>query len=84
MSAFLELSTDGSDGFLQRILKLRGTLGIPHQLTELTMTDAHVEAFAAEAVKDPAGFGNPVELDTAAYADLYRHCLSGELPTGLA
>ncbi len=80
LSRFLELDSSSPQAFVRRVLDLRSSVGIPHTLRELRMTEAHVEAFAAEAVEDPAGFGNPVELDTAAYADLYRHCLSGTLP----
>jgi alcohol dehydrogenase class IV len=80
LAAWLELPNPSAGAFIDRVLSLRRAVGIPHSLTELTMTEAHVDGFAAEAVVDPAGFGNPIALDEAAYADLYRHCLSGELP----
>lgn len=83
LSALLGLREAGARAFIGWVLDLRRSVGIPHTLRELDMSEAHVEGFAAEAVVDPAGFGNPLELDADDYADLYRHCLSGELP-GLA
>lgn len=80
LAAYLELKEASPEAFLQWVLDLRAAVDIPHTLSELSMTEAHVKTFSAEAVKDPAGFANPVMLDVEAYADLYRHCLRGELP----
>ena len=44
------------------------------------MTEDHVDTFAAMAEHDPAGFGNPIGMNAARYADLYRAALKGELP----
>ena len=80
LAAWLALPEPSAAAFLDWVLSLRRAVGIPNTLAELTMTEAQVEVFAAEAAVDPAGFGNPVELDERDYADLYRHCLSGALP----
>jgi alcohol dehydrogenase class IV len=80
LAAFLGLGSPSARSFIRWVLALRSQVEIPHTLRDLDMREEHIEAFSAEAAVDPAGSGNPIALGAKGYADLYRHCLSGEIP----
>jgi alcohol dehydrogenase class IV len=61
------------------VLELRQRFSIPHDLGALGMTAELVEELAPRAAADPSAGGNPVALDEAGYAALYRQALAGRL-----
>jgi alcohol dehydrogenase class IV len=75
----LDLPTPGFEGVLEWVLELRERLGVPSTLADLGMTEGQVDELAPMAAADPAGGGNPVSLDAAGYAELYRDALRGAL-----
>jgi alcohol dehydrogenase class IV len=50
------------DGFLQWVLELRRTIGVPHTIKELGVDRALADRVADMAIVDPTAGGNPVEL----------------------
>jgi alcohol dehydrogenase class IV len=70
----------GSFGsFLEWVLDLRATCDIPTTLEGVGVRDDQIEAFAAASVLDPSTGTNPVPMDAAGYAKLYRRALTGDL-----
>ena len=61
--------------FLDRVLELRGTLGVPDRLSGLGVQNADVSTLATHALNDPTAGGNPVELTQEAAETLYAACL---------
>jgi alcohol dehydrogenase class IV len=59
--AYLGLS-GGFDGFLDFVLDLRKTLGVPDALSGLGVGTDQIERMAEMAIVDPTAGGNPVEL----------------------
>jgi len=80
LAAFLGLRKHSYAGVLEWILELRTTIGIPHTLAELGVTDQHAEQFAPQAFDDPSTNGNPVPMTKEHFATLYRQCIRGQLP----
>ena len=69
----------GFDGFLQAVLDLRESLGVPHTLEGLKVDGARFEEMSAMAIVDPTAGGNPVELTLDAARDLYARALEGRV-----
>ncbi|MCS6779584.1 MAG: iron-containing alcohol dehydrogenase [Geminicoccaceae bacterium] len=68
------------EAFLDAILTLRTTTGIPHTLAELGMPEDRIDELAAMGERDPTAGGNPRPVDAATLARLYRCALEGRLP----
>ncbi len=64
-------------GFPDWVLSVRRDLQIPPTLAALGMRPEHVDLLAPRAAADPSAAGNPIALDAAGYAALYRQALSG-------
>jgi alcohol dehydrogenase class IV len=75
----LGLAEADFDGLLGWITGLRRDLAIPNDLTALGVTEEHVPILAPRAAADPSAGGNPIPLDEAGYAALYRQALHGRL-----
>jgi alcohol dehydrogenase class IV len=80
LAKYMGLDNPTAQGFVDWTVNLKARLGIPMTVAELTMTEDHIEQFAGMAEHDPAGFGNPIKMTAARYAELYRYALKGELP----
>jgi alcohol dehydrogenase class IV len=65
--------------FLDHVLELRATLGVPHTLAGLKVDDAKFAIMSEMAPKDPTAGGNPKPIDAAICRRLYAQALSGEL-----
>ncbi len=79
LAGVLGLPQADFDGLLGWVLRLRSDLEIPHDLTALGVTEEHVAMLAPRAAADPSAGGNPLPLDEAGYAALYRQAMSGAL-----
>ena len=77
LAAFLGLPQHSFAGVLDWILELRRTIGIPHTLAELGVTEEHAVAFAPQAFEDPSTGGNPLPMTSEKFAMLYRNCIKG-------
>jgi alcohol dehydrogenase len=69
----------GFDGFLDWVIELRRTIGIPHTLAELGVTTDQLERFSAMAAEDPTAGGNPVKAGAAEMRAMYDAALAGRL-----
>ncbi len=64
-------------GFSDWVATMGKDLGIPPTLEALGMRPEHVPVLAPRAAADPSAAGNPIALDEAGYAALYRQALTG-------
>ncbi len=74
LAAYLGID-GGFDGFMQYVIDLNGSLGIPANLTELGVSEPDMDWLVASALKDPSVGGNPVEMTAANTRALYEACL---------
>jgi len=79
LAGMIGLAQADFDGFLGWLLELRRNLEIPNDLGALGVTEQHVSVLAPRAAADPSAGGNPLPLDEAGYAALYREALAGQL-----
>lgn len=75
---YLDLSHHSFAGFLDFVLELRESLGIPHTLASLGIDDSQLALIGEMAVADPSSHGNPLKFDADAYAALAHRALVGE------
>jgi alcohol dehydrogenase class IV len=66
----------GFDGFVEAVLALRDSLGIPSTLTALGVGTDQIDTMAKMAAEDPCAGGNPVELTPEAAKALYLELLA--------
>ena len=59
------------------LMELRDRAGIPHTLIDLGCDPAHADKIGALAARDPTAAGNPLPLDEAGYAAIYRKACEG-------
>lgn len=76
---YLDLAQPTFDAFLERVLHLRETLGIPHDLRGLGVTDEKLGDIGERAVRDPSSATNPIDFTPAQYEALCRKALEGTL-----
>ena len=69
----------GFDGFMQYLLALRESMGIPHTLDAIGVGDDRFELLASMAVDDPSMGTNPIALTTDDCMALLRAAHSGTL-----
>ncbi|MHC0053582.1 iron-containing alcohol dehydrogenase [Actibacterium sp. D379-3] len=65
----------GFDGFYQRVLELRATLGIPDTLTDMGVPSDRLDELTEMALNDPSVGGNPVAMDFDNTRRLFQACL---------
>lgn len=65
--------------FMDYVLELRSSLGVPHTLAGLKVDGSKFEVMAEMAPKDPTAGGNPLPIDKAICLKLYRQALDGKL-----
>jgi alcohol dehydrogenase class IV len=78
-AAYLGLERKGFDGFLDWVLELRSSIGIPKSLAMIGIDDGQIARISAMAVEDPSGAGNPIPFDTEQYARILQRAIAGEL-----
>ncbi len=74
LAAYLGIA-GGFDGFLQYVIELNRSLGIPENLTALGVSEPDMDWLVASALKDPSVGGNPVEMTADNTRQLYEACL---------
>jgi alcohol dehydrogenase class IV len=79
LAPYIGLRRASFGSVLDWILDLRQTIGIPHSLAALGVTDAHVTPFAKMAMADPSTPTNPVRLNARKFEQLYRNAIIGTL-----
>jgi hypothetical protein len=69
----------GFDGFMDFILQLRQTIGIPERLDVLGVDANRAGLVASMALADPTAAGNPIPLDVVVLERLFRAAVRGDL-----
>jgi alcohol dehydrogenase class IV len=64
---------------LDWVLRFRRLLGIPHSLAQIGVTATNADLIGREAVLDPSAAGNPLPIDEAGYARIFRSAVKGDL-----
>lgn len=67
------------DDFLNWVLELRQTIGIPHSLAAIIPDSGRLEEIGAMAVLDPSAATNPIQHSAADYAAIVRRAYEGNL-----
>lgn len=67
------------NSFLDYVLELRASLGVPHTLPEFKAGITDFETMSKMAPKDPTAGGNPVKLTKAAAMKLYQRAVEGKV-----
>ncbi|TXH77215.1 MAG: iron-containing alcohol dehydrogenase [Lysobacteraceae bacterium] len=79
LSAYIGLQRADFAGFLDWILELRATLGVPHTLPELGVDPSRAAEIAPMAAADPSAGGNPLPFDARAAAQVFEAACEGRL-----
>ena len=79
LAAYIGLRKATYAAFLDWILVLRETIGIPPTLMALGLKEQHAAEFAPQALADPSTPSNPLPMDRASFEQLYLHAIRGEL-----
>jgi len=77
LAAWLGLGRRSYEGFLDWVLELRATIGIPQTLAGLGVREEHAAAFAPQALADPSTGTNPLPMTVADFERLYLNCIHG-------
>lgn len=75
LAAYLGLAQPSFGSFLNWILDLRNTIGIPPGLSGLGVDGERFAEIAAMAERDPSAGGNPILFDAAAARRVLENCL---------
>ncbi len=78
-AAYLGLERRGFDGFLDWVLDLRSSIGIPQSLAMIGIDDRQIARIAAMAVEDPSAAGNPIPFNIEQYAQILQRAIAGEV-----
>jgi alcohol dehydrogenase class IV len=78
VGAYLGLKP-GFDGFMDYVMDLRQTLGVPHTLPEFGVKNPDIGLMAKMSPLDPTAGGNPVLLDEKASAMLFERAMTGKV-----
>ncbi|HTP38782.1 MAG TPA: iron-containing alcohol dehydrogenase [Steroidobacteraceae bacterium] len=79
VAQLLELPGNGYQAVFDWTLALRRQLGIPHTLAELKVPLDDAAAIGREAAIDPSAATNPIALDAATLARIFRSAVKGDL-----
>ncbi|WP_281648001.1 iron-containing alcohol dehydrogenase [Parendozoicomonas sp. Alg238-R29] len=79
LANYLQLEDGSFDGFLNWVLELRKTVGIPHSLSEIGIDTAQAEKVGVMATEDPSAGGNPITFTTSQYASIFTKAVNGDL-----
>lgn len=79
LTAYIGLEETGFDGFLNWILNLRESLGIPHSLKDIGINTDQAELIGKMATEDPSAGGNPIQFSAEQYQQLFIDVVNGNL-----
>jgi alcohol dehydrogenase len=77
MASYLGLAAS-FPAFLQFVLELRESIGVPHTLASLGVDDSQVDRIATMAPQDPTAGGNPLPLDERSAREIFLNALEGK------
>lgn len=79
LAGYIGLEYPSFEGFLAWIVELRQSLGIPHTLGELGVSEADLDRIAIMAEADPSAGGNPLPFDAAAARLVLDTAMAGRI-----
>lgn len=79
LARYLNLAEHSFDGFLNWVLELRASLGIPASLAALNIDASQADKVGQMAAEDPSAGGNPLPLNAADYSRIFRKAVAGDL-----
>ncbi|HYW16593.1 MAG TPA: iron-containing alcohol dehydrogenase [Allosphingosinicella sp.] len=79
LAGYIGLEEPSFDAFLAWIIALRRSLGIPHTLSEIGVSEADLERIAIMAEADPSAGGNPLPFDAAAARAVLEAAMAGRV-----
>lgn len=79
LAGYIGLEDASFEGFLAWIVELRRSLGIPHSLAELGVSDGDLERIAMMAQADPSAGGNPLPFDSTAARTVLESAMAGRV-----
>lgn len=79
LARVLELQTHTFSAFLDYIVGLRSTIGIPHSLYEIGIDAQRVVEIGELATQDPSAGGNPIPLSAKDYTAILSNAIDGKL-----
>lgn len=79
LASYLQLDDRSFDGFLNWVLELRETVGIPHSLSEIGIDAEQAEKVGVMATEDPSAGGNPIAFSPEQYAGIVTRAVNGHL-----
>ncbi|WP_407330407.1 iron-containing alcohol dehydrogenase [Enterovibrio sp. 27052020O] len=74
----LDIQGSGTDAVLSWVLALRKSVGIPHTLSEIGITESDAELVGNMALHDPSASGNPISFTAAQYSQLFSDAVNGK------
>ena len=83
LAGFLGIA-GGFDGFLNAVLDLRETTGVPHNLGDLGVDGSRVETIVEMSLEDPTAGGNPFPLTKEGSRKLFEAALKGDVAEAAA
>ena len=78
LARYLELPAS-FDGFLEWVLSLRSSIGIPNDLAALGIDEQRLEEIGEMAVADPSAGTNPVSFTASDYTKIAERAVRGSL-----
>ena len=76
LSRYLGLKP-GFDPFLDWVMELRSSIGIPNTLQEINIGDDRLDEIGEMAVADPSACTNPVAFDAESYSEVAANAVHG-------
>jgi alcohol dehydrogenase class IV len=76
---YIDLDNPGFDTFLDWVLELRSSIGIPNDLNAIGIDDQEAERVGQMAAADPSAGGNPLALSAEEYSALFVDAVNGNL-----
>jgi alcohol dehydrogenase class IV len=79
LARYMDLPAASFDGFLQWVLDLRASIGIPHTLADIGIPADRCAEVGAMAVADGSAATNPITYSAEQYARILENALTGAL-----
>lgn len=79
VARYIGLEKADFTGFVEWVLSLRESIGIPHSLDKIGIDAQQAEKIGQMAVEDPSASGNPIQFTAKQYEDLLVHAVRGNL-----
>ena len=79
LARYIDIPEPGFDTFLNWILELRSTIGIPHSLSEIGIDNKQQQLVGEMAVADSTAGTNPIDFTAEQYTQLFVRAVCGDL-----